>query len=353
MVRPRSRLAAKLFAKKLANKFSRLTTRVAPIAAAVSGVLILWHAARDVPPPAAGSPAPLVYPAGAASSAAALKPESPPPAALQQATMASTIEVIVGRNDTLDAIFRRMALDPADLAAIRGLPGIRQSLDFLKPGDAIKVTHRDGTVKELSRKVSETETLHVVRDDAGFAAQMTENPVQTRIRIASATIDSSLFQAAESAHMSEMVALRLANVFAWDIDFVLDIRPGDRFTAVYQQIYQDGKYLRDGDVLAAEFVNNGKVLSGGSLRERVGHGRLLHARWQADAQGVFARAGGIHPGKLGVQPPPTAPDPESHPRTYGDRLRGAHRYAGACRRRRARQLRGRARGLRQCHRAVA
>ncbi len=219
-------------------------------------MLILWHAARDTPPPAAGNPAPLVYPAGAPSAAT---PQSAAPTASQQATVASTIEVIVGRNDTLDAIFRRMALDPADLAAIRQLPGIRQSLDLLKPGDAIKLTHRDGTVKELSRKVSETETLHVVRDDAGFAAQMTENPVQTRIRTATATIDSSLFQAAESAQISETVALRLANVFAWDIDFVLDIRQGDRFAAVYQQIYQDGKYLRDGDVLAAEFVNNGKV----------------------------------------------------------------------------------------------
>jgi murein DD-endopeptidase MepM/ murein hydrolase activator NlpD len=234
--------------------------RVAPYAAAVSALLILWHAARDTPPHTVGNPAPLVYPAGSPSPA----PAHPAPAAAstdpqQQGTVASTIEVIVGRNDTLDAIFRRRALDPADLAAIRQLPGIRQSLDFLKPGDAIKVTQRDGTVKELSRKVSETQTLHIVRDGAGFAAQTTENPVQTRIRTASATIDSSLFQAAEAAQISEPTALKLANVFAWDIDFVLDIREGDRFTAVYQQIYQDGKYLHDGDLLAAEFVNNGKV----------------------------------------------------------------------------------------------
>jgi murein DD-endopeptidase MepM/ murein hydrolase activator NlpD len=256
-VRSESCLAAKRFLAKIARKFSQLSRRAAPFAAAASAALILWHAARDTPPPAAGNPAPLVYPAGSQASA---PPPSVPAAAIapQQATVASTI-VIVGRNDTLDAIFRRMALDPADLAAIRQLPGIRQSLDFLKPGDAIKLTHRDGAVSELSRQVSETRTLHVVRDDAGFAAQMTENPVQTRIRTASATIDSSLFQAAESAQISETVALKLASVFAWDIDFVLDIRQGDRFTAVYQQIYQDGKYLRDGDVLAAEFVNNAKV----------------------------------------------------------------------------------------------
>jgi murein DD-endopeptidase MepM/ murein hydrolase activator NlpD len=184
---------------------------------------------------------------------------APPLIAAEQASVASIIEVVVGRNDTLDAIFRRMALNKSDLAAIRNLPGIRQSLDFLKPGDSIKLTHTDGDIKELTRKVSETQTLDVVLKDSGFEAKMIDNPVETRVRTARAVIDSSLFQAAGAADISDTVALKLANVFAWDIDFVLDIRDGDRFTAVYEQIFQDGKYLRDGEVLAAEFVNNGKV----------------------------------------------------------------------------------------------
>jgi murein DD-endopeptidase MepM/ murein hydrolase activator NlpD len=234
--------------------------RIAPYAAAVSAALVLWHAARDKPPVNVSSAAPLVYPSSVAAPPPA--PAIPVPGgtlAAQQASVASTIQVVVGPKDTLGSIFRRMALDPADLAAIRELPGIRQSLDYLKPGDAIQVTQSKGSVKELTRKVSETKTLHVVRDEAGFAAKVTENPVQTHIRTASATIDSSLFQAAESAQISDLVALKLADIFAWDIDFVLDIREGDRFTAVYEQIYQDGKYLRDGDVLAAEFVNDGKT----------------------------------------------------------------------------------------------
>src|SRR5882757_667622 len=240
-------------------------TRVAPYAAAASAALILWHAARDKPASIASVPAPLVYPSSAMTGTPAVAPAAPEvtpvtPLPAQQAGLASTIEVVVGRNDTMDAIFRRMALDKSDLAAIRNLPGIRQSLDFLKPGDAIKVTHLNGgEIKELSRKVSETQTLEVVREDTGFAAKIISNPVETRIRTASASIDSSLFQAAEAADISDAVALKLANVFAWDIDFVLDIREGDRFTAVYEQVYQDGKYLRDGDVLAAEFVNDGKV----------------------------------------------------------------------------------------------
>lgn len=219
------------------------------------GAFTVWTV-EHVPDSRVGNSSSATAQAETAASAAALP--APPPI-VQEASVASIIEVIVGRNDTLDAIFRRMSLNMADLAAIRSLPGIRQSLDFLKPGDSIKLTHTAGDIKELTRKVNETQTLDVVRQDSGFAAKMIDNPVETRIRRASATIDSSLFQAAGAADISDTIALKLANVFAWDIDFVLDIREGDRFTAVYEQIYQDGKYLRDGDVLAAEFINNGKV----------------------------------------------------------------------------------------------
>ncbi len=252
----------------LSRRLKSLTARVAPFAAAASAALILWHAARDKPPEMVSAPAPLVYPGSIPAlpdgdhrvkAGSAANPGNNSAPASQQAGIAS-IEVIVGRNDTMDAIFRRMALDKSDLAAIRNLPGIRQSLDFLKPGDAIKVTHtHSGEIRELSRKVSETQMLEVVRGDSGFAATLVSQPVQTRVRTATATIDSSLFQAAESADISDVVALKLANVFAYDIDFAMDIREGDRFTIAYEQIYQDGKYLRDGEVLAAEFINDGRT----------------------------------------------------------------------------------------------
>ncbi len=234
------------------------TMRVALPAAVVSAALLLWLAARDPRAPANLAPAPVIDAANPA-------PATPPaaaqggPTSAHQAPAAATIDIVVGRNDTLDAIFRRMALDKADLASIRSLPGIRPSIDFLKPGDTIKLTHAAGEIQELTRKVSETQTLKVVRKDDGFTAQMIDDPVETRVRSATGVIDSSLFLAAEAAKISDTVALKLANIFAWDIDFVLDIREGDHFTVVYEQIYQDGRYLRDGEILAAEFVNAGRV----------------------------------------------------------------------------------------------
>jgi murein DD-endopeptidase MepM/ murein hydrolase activator NlpD len=231
--------------------------RIALLTAALAGVLVLGFLMRRPAAPLAPTPptplpsAPLPAPPTAATEAPKVVP--------QEAGIGASVEIIVRRNDTLDAIFRRLSLDLADLSAIRNLPGIRQSLDYLKPGDSIKLTRKDGEVRELSRRVSDKQTLSVVRGAAGFTAQLSDDPLETRVRSASATIDSSLFQAAESAALSDAIALKLATVFAWDIDFVLDIREGDRFTAVYEQIYQDGKYVRDGELLAAEFVNDGKV----------------------------------------------------------------------------------------------
>ena len=165
-----------------------------------------------------------------------------------------------------------MALDTADLARIRDLPGIRQSLDFLKPGDAIQLTHEAGAVRSLTRKVSETRTLKVTREAGGFEAQMIDNPVELRTRTAVARIDSSLFESADAAGLSESLALQLAGIFAWDIDFVLDIREGDSFRVLYTQVYQDGRYLHDGDILAAEFVNDGQVYR--AVRFETGPGRF-------------------------------------------------------------------------------
>jgi murein DD-endopeptidase MepM/ murein hydrolase activator NlpD len=61
-----------------------------------------------------------------------------------------------------------------------------------------------------------------------------------------------------SAGGHDQTAIGLANIFGYDIDFVLDVQPGDTFTVTYSEILQDGKYLQDGPILAARFVNKGK-----------------------------------------------------------------------------------------------
>ncbi len=172
--------------------------------------------------------------------------------------MGDTVEFVVRRNDTLDRMFRQLQLSLQDLAAIRDLPGVRDSLDLLKPGELITLVHADGLVQALTRRISDTQTLKVTREQSGFTAAVVETPIELRTVHKRGRIDSSLFVAGRSIGVSSDVIMRLANdIFGWDIDFALEIQPGDEFGVVYEQRYREGEYLGDGRILAAEFVNSG------------------------------------------------------------------------------------------------
>jgi murein DD-endopeptidase MepM/ murein hydrolase activator NlpD len=188
-------------------------------------------------------------PADAAAAAALAPPTTPQPAITQ---------VVVGRNDTLDRIFRRLQLSLADLAAVRGLQGIKSDLDRLRPGEHLTLLHRGSDVVGLTRRVSLAQTLNVTKSSSGFQATVVSNPLEARSRTVSATIDSSLFGAMTQAGAHDQTTLALADIFAWDIDFVNGVQPGDSFTVTYQEIYERGKYLQDGPILAARFVNQGR-----------------------------------------------------------------------------------------------
>ena len=180
-------------------------------------------------------------------------------AARQAALVPLTVDVIVDANDTLERIFRKLELSVTDLATLRALPELRRSLDKLYPGELLKFGVRDTQLVSLERQLSPSETLHVKRDADGFDSEVIINPLEKSVNIGEATIRNSLFQAAGDAGLSDSLALRIADIFRWDIDFVLDIQPGDRFRVIYEELSQDGTPLGEGDVLAVEFVNQGTV----------------------------------------------------------------------------------------------
>jgi len=170
------------------------------------------------------------------------------------------VDLVVRKHDTLEKIFRRLDLKLVDLSDILALPAARKSLNRIRPGEKLSLVHANGELNEISRRISETEILSITRGADGFAARVIATPIENRSVYAKGKIESSLFVAARAAGMSPETILRLANnIFGWDIDFALDIRPGDRFNVIYEQRFRDGKYIGDGRILAAEFVNDGEI----------------------------------------------------------------------------------------------
>ena len=96
------------------------------------------------------------------------------------------------------------------------------------------------------------------RDAAGFRAGEERAPFETKIAMKSGVIRSSLFAAADASGIPDAVAIQLADIFGGDIDFYRDLRRGDRFSVVYEIQVLNGRPVRSGRVLAAEFRNQGR-----------------------------------------------------------------------------------------------
>jgi murein DD-endopeptidase MepM/ murein hydrolase activator NlpD len=168
------------------------------------------------------------------------------------------LTVTVKSGDSLDRIFGKNGLDRADLAAMLRLKEASEHLRLLRPGDRLDLRLDGASVIGLRREIDETRTLVLSRDGDSYAVSVEERPLNTELRHAFGRISTSLFEAGKEAGISDALIMNLAGIFAWDIDFALDIRKNDEFLVLYEEVWQDGQYLRDGKILAAEFVNNGK-----------------------------------------------------------------------------------------------
>jgi len=182
----------------------------------------------------------------------------------------TVLDLLVKRGDTLEILFRRNGLSLTDLAAMVSLPDAGNALKLLKPGDRLEIAHRDGEVLSLRRELDDIKLLSISRGESGFAASTIEREVDIRVTSAHGEITSSLFEAGTAAGIADRTTMDMAGIFEWDIDFIQDVRDGDTFTVVYEELWRDGIKLRDGDIVAAEFVNQGKSFRAARFRDESG-----------------------------------------------------------------------------------
>ncbi len=168
-------------------------------------------------------------------------------------------QVNVKSGDSIAVIFSRLGIAPQELHALLEQGGATHNLKKIYPGQTLRVvTGEDNKLVKLSYQVDRLNTLEVSRNDSGFDVTTVTRTPEFRVRNASGVIDSSLFLAGNKAGLSDSMTMELAGIFGWDIDFVLDIRKGDQFTVLYEEMQLDGENIGNGTILAAEFNNRGK-----------------------------------------------------------------------------------------------
>lgn len=162
----------------------------------------------------------------------------------------------------IDAFFKKAGISYEAIKKISAQQ--TQAKSFLKclaAGNSLIAKKLENNISQLTcvsrqRHANVALTIAAIDNESNVH---TQSKIEKRILYASGVIDSSLFAAGQKARVSDKMIMELAKIFAWDIDFALDLRPGDSFSMAYETEYRDGQKLRDVSILAAQFINAGKT----------------------------------------------------------------------------------------------
>jgi len=145
---------------------------------------------------------------------------------------------------------------------------------MLKPGDFLKlfIDRETNTLEKIVYGTRFERLLTIARTPWGLVASEDTIDYVKRIATAYGTIKNSLYETGLRTGIDIGLILGLADIFAWDIDFATDIRPNDTFKIIYEEYYRDGRWIKNGRILAAEFVNVGSKYQAFYFEDGKGHG---------------------------------------------------------------------------------
>ena len=196
---------------------------------------------------------------------------NPAPSIVDETTASTAIEspsfrapdhsVTVKRGDSLYLLFKRLGLPQRDLALMTKSKPLAKKLARISPRQEVEFyLDSESRLTRLVHRFDKIRSLHVVRDGDSFTFEEVVEPPDVSIATATGVIDSSLFEAGQRAGLSDNIIMQMAEIFGWDVDFVLDIRAGDSFALIFEEQYKDGKKIGEGPILAAEFTNRGRQI---------------------------------------------------------------------------------------------
>jgi murein DD-endopeptidase MepM/ murein hydrolase activator NlpD len=171
-----------------------------------------------------------------------------------------TTEQRVPARENFVAALEKFGLSAEEAANASAAAQRAFNLRKVRAGNTITVGRSvEGTLREIDYKIDTDRMLRIVPQERGFSAQIREIPSQTEIAAVTGRIEDSLFNAVEDAGESPELAMRLAQIFGYDLDFYTDPRKGDTFRIVMEKRkYANGQTAGYGQIFAAEYQNAGK-----------------------------------------------------------------------------------------------
>ena len=124
-----------------------------------------------------------------------------------------------------------------------------------------------GDVMEFNYIGSDLYSIEIVKDDInsivinikeGISIQKIKKETHIITSYSFGTINNSFYKSAISVGIPDSIIMDFAYIFGWDIDFIFDVRNGDKFSVIYEAEYSEGEKISSGDIVLAEFINKDK-----------------------------------------------------------------------------------------------
>ena len=160
---------------------------------------------------------------------------------------------------TLADILSRHGFSPSEIARLREDVKPVHDLARLQAGRTLRFyPGPDLRMIGFEYDIDELRFLQVLSEDGRYKAEVRSRPYVVRKAFVWGTIEDNLISAVEKSGETLPLALGLAEIFGWDIDFYTDLRSGDSFFILYEKRSIDGRFSGYGNILAARFTNRGK-----------------------------------------------------------------------------------------------
>ena len=166
----------------------------------------------------------------------------------------------IARNATLGSVLSE-ALSPSGVHTLVEAARPVYDLARLSVGHPFGVTFGpDGLLAAFTYGIDELHTLHVVHRDGTYQAEVLTRSYDVRPSVVRGLITSSLYGAVSDAGEQDQLAVDLAEIFAWDVDFNTELRKGDSFRVAVEKLYLDDRFVRYGRISSAELVRGPRVI---------------------------------------------------------------------------------------------
>jgi len=166
---------------------------------------------------------------------------------------------ILEQGDNSISALQRLGFDRTQAALIVDASKPVFSLHDVRAGHMFERRDNASSV-EIHYTVDGLHRLHLVRNEnEAWRAEMLISSVSGRQIIISGSIEDSLFLAAAKAGLDDRTAMNLVDIFSWDVDFSRDLRQGDSFKVVCDEMFDEQGKVVGTTIQAAEFINQGKV----------------------------------------------------------------------------------------------